>query len=63
MFLLTLLLSACGSIDPTPAPTPNPDSDVIQAHDFRLARLGGGELAFSDLRGQWVIVNFWATWC
>jgi peroxiredoxin len=33
------------------------------APDFRLARLGGGDLRLSDLRGQVVIVNFWATWC
>jgi thiol-disulfide isomerase/thioredoxin len=31
--------------------------------DFSLARLGGGELSLSDLRGQWVALNYWATWC
>lgn len=33
------------------------------APDFRLARLGGGDLRLSDLRGQVVVLNFWATWC
>jgi cytochrome c biogenesis protein CcmG, thiol:disulfide interchange protein DsbE len=33
------------------------------APDFRLARLGGGDLRLSDLRGRPVIINFWATWC
>ncbi len=31
--------------------------------DFTLPQLGGGELALSDLRGGWVVVNYWATWC
>lgn len=33
------------------------------APDFRLARLGGGDLRLSDLRGNVVLLNFWATWC
>ena len=33
------------------------------AHDFALAKLDGGAVRLSDLRGQWVLVNFWATWC
>ncbi len=31
--------------------------------DFTLQQLGGGEVALSDYRGQWVVVNYWATWC
>jgi thiol-disulfide isomerase/thioredoxin len=31
--------------------------------DFSLPKLGGGELAVSDFRGQWVVLNYWATWC
>jgi thiol-disulfide isomerase/thioredoxin len=31
--------------------------------DFTLPQLGGGEVRLSDYRGQWVIVNYWATWC
>ena len=31
--------------------------------DFTLPQLGGGELALSDFRGGWVVVNYWATWC
>jgi len=29
----------------------------------RLPQVGGGELAFSELKGQALLVNFWATWC
>lgn len=33
------------------------------APDFLLERLDGAELRLSDLRGQPVVLNFWATWC
>jgi len=31
--------------------------------DFTLPKPGGGEVSLSDYRGQWVVVNYWATWC
>jgi thiol-disulfide isomerase/thioredoxin len=31
--------------------------------DFVLPMLGGGEVAIADYRGQWVVLNYWATWC
>ena len=31
--------------------------------DFSLENLGGGQVALSDFLGQWVVVNYWATWC
>lgn len=33
------------------------------AHDFTLLDLDGNTVQLSALRGQPVIVNFWATWC
>lgn len=30
---------------------------------FELERLEGGTLSIADLRGQWVVLNYWATWC
>ena len=31
--------------------------------DFSLENLGGGQVELSDFLGQWVVVNYWATWC
>jgi cytochrome c biogenesis protein CcmG, thiol:disulfide interchange protein DsbE len=40
-----------------------PRSAPVNADDFRLPTLDGKTLALSELRGQWVLINFWATWC
>jgi len=35
-----------------------------EAPDAAIAPLGGGEdVSLSDYRGQWVLLNFWASWC
>ncbi len=33
------------------------------APDFTLSSLQGEEIRLSEMRGQVVLVNFWATWC
>ena len=33
------------------------------APDFTLATLDGEPLTLSELRGQPVVMNFWASWC
>lgn len=40
--------------------TPPP---AIMAQNFSLLAVDGTHLSLHDLRGRWVIVNFWATWC
>jgi peroxiredoxin len=39
------------------------DDQKRQNPDFTLKDLRGKEWSFKDLRGQVVLVNFWATWC
>jgi peroxiredoxin len=46
-----LLLLACGV------------AASAQPVDFRLPDIDGEWHRLSDYRGQWVVVNYWATWC
>lgn len=55
--LLALLLAAC-SITGTAEPVVG-----AVAPDFALPNLDGETLRLSELRGQNVLLNFWATWC
>jgi peroxiredoxin len=47
-----------------PAGTPAPAPIVgAPAPDFTLKDLSGSDVTLSGLRGQVVLINFWATWC
>ena len=39
------------------------DYETEEPVDFTLQQLGGGDVSLSDYRGEWVVVNYWATWC
>lgn len=44
------------------APPPSPRQG-FSAPDFTLSTLTGESVTLSDLRGQVVVLNFWASWC
>ncbi|MDZ7754209.1 MAG: TlpA disulfide reductase family protein [Gammaproteobacteria bacterium] len=43
--------------------TMDPESGRPMAGDFVLGSVSGDDYRLEDLRGQWVLVSFWATWC
>jgi thiol-disulfide isomerase/thioredoxin len=43
--------------------TPATPASVQPAPDFTLTTLDGDRIQLAALRGRWVLVNFWATWC
>ena len=53
--LLAAILAGCLAAANAAAPQPAPD--------FTLKSLSGENLKLSELRGQVVLVNFWASWC
>jgi thiol-disulfide isomerase/thioredoxin len=54
--LALLFFFACGNLLAAVYETEEPV-------DFSLPQLSGESLALSDFRGQWVVLNYWATWC
>jgi hypothetical protein len=52
-----------GADEPPPtADLPVAPAPGARAPDFALADLNGNEVSLSGLRGQAVLLNFWATW-
>lgn len=43
--------------------TASEDDEPFIAPEFTLTSIEGEEIALSSFRGQWVMLNFWATWC
>ena len=59
LFVLITFLASCGTTEPDPA-------DVVvgsQAPSFSLNSLDGTTVKSGALKGNVVVLNFWATWC
>ena len=56
---VAFLMGACDQGTEAPAPS----FGKVDAPDMSLSYLDGSSANLSDLRGQVVLLNFWATWC
>jgi cytochrome c-type biogenesis protein len=54
---------AAPAAQPPAAPAPNAATDAEPAPEVELTTTDGKPLKVSELRGQVVLLNFWATWC
>lgn len=62
IFLISLGLLVVAGCEPA-ASNWTPLEPSVPAPEFSLPALGGGRVSLSDVRGQVVIMEFWATWC
>jgi thiol-disulfide isomerase/thioredoxin len=73
LLAIVLAWAASGCQVPAPLTAPEASNPAAQvtgtsapaelAPDFSLTTLDGDTVALTDLRGRWVLINFWATWC
>ncbi len=61
--LCAAVLAAAAALLPATAPAAAPLALRSAAPDFTLRAADGRNLRLQELRGQVVLVNFWATWC
>ena len=54
--MLLSLTIGCSSGSPEAA-------DLVDAPEFTLQALEGGELGLADFAGKVLVIDFWATWC
>lgn len=72
MFLVGCSGKAQDTVEPNTAPTEestsnsttiNADEELFYAPDFTLTSIDGESITLNELQGQWILLNFWATWC
>lgn len=71
LLLISLPAAGCNGRGSTPdggaaaqaTLAPHTSATLEPARDFTLPTLDGDTISLNDLRGGWVLINFWATWC
>jgi thiol-disulfide isomerase/thioredoxin len=65
LLLVLLVCAACGTTSTTTTTEGSSGTMLtpMPAYDFTMDTLSGGTFTLSSMRGRWVILNFWATWC
>ena len=66
--LMLLAITACGAKAQDNAAGSQPEAviavaDRQAAPDFTLNDINGKPLSLSDLKGKWVVLDFWGSWC
>ena len=61
--LVCVALSACNKSEPTPERSTKSATEHTPAQADEYATLSGDKGRFTDLRGRWLLVNYWAEWC
>lgn len=54
---------AAPATTPAPEPAPAKPADIGEIPKLSVTTLDGKPFDLADQRGQWVVVNYWATWC
>ncbi len=66
--LMLLAITACGAKAQDNTAVAQPEqviavADRVAAPDFTLDDIDGKPLSLSDLKGKWVVLDFWGSWC
>lgn len=64
LLLAVLTLTACNKTNVQHQLTSEPPTEKLsEAPDFRIVTLAGEATTLSALRGRYVVLDFWGTWC